>query len=59
MIITYAPHCCLAGQCRQVCVGAEGRGRERKMRYSCVQGCKRAFTLQDVGVFGRSAVELL
>lgn len=41
--ITYTPYCCLAGLCRQVCVGAEGRGRERRMRYSCMQGCERVF----------------
>ncbi len=41
--ITYTPHCCLAGLCRQVCVGAEGRGRERRMRYSCMWGCERVF----------------
>lgn len=58
--IAYTPHCCLAGLCRQVCVGAESKGTERKMRHSCMQGCERIFLiLQDVGVFGRSAVDIV
>ena len=31
------------GLCRQVCVGAEGRGRERRMRDGSMRGCERVF----------------
>lgn len=41
-------------------MGTEVRGREKRIRHSCKQGCKKVFVfilLQDVGVFGSSAVE--
>lgn len=43
LIITHTPHCCLARLCRQICGGAEGRGRECRIRNSYVRGFEWVF----------------